>query len=79
MLVFPAIIVGIVLMMDVTGVAAMVLVIYGVVPTATSGYALAKLLGGDAEVMAGIITVQTLISIFTLPLALTVATGYFFS
>jgi malonate transporter and related proteins len=79
MLVFPTVIIAAVLMMDVTGVAAMVLIIYGVVPTASSGYALAKLLGGDAEVMAGIITVQTLISIFTLPLALTIATRYFLS
>ena len=57
----------------------MILIIYGTIPTASSGYALAKLLGADAEVMAGIITVQTLISMVTLPLSLTLAAAYFLS
>ena len=60
-------------------VPAMILIIYGTIPTASSGYALAKLLGADAEVMAGIITVQTLISMVTLPLSLTLAAAYFLS
>lgn len=77
MIIFPVVITGIAILTGIEGVAAMVLVIYGVVPTASSGYALAKLLGGDAEVIAGIITVQTLISIVTIPLVLSFATGYF--
>jgi predicted permease len=41
------------------------------VPTATSAYILARLLGGDAELMAGLITATTLAALVTLPLMLT--------
>lgn len=47
-----------------------VVVIFAAVPTATSAYILARQLGGDAELMAGIITAQTLISMLTLPVVL---------
>lgn len=77
MVVFPLVITGVVLITGLQGTAAMTLIIYGVIPTASSGYALAKLLGADADVMAGIITVQTLISMITMPLCLTLA-AYFF-
>lgn len=77
MLLFPLFVAGATIVMGLDGVAAMVLIIYGAAPTASSGYALAKQLGSDAEVMAGIITVQTLISVVTLPLALIVASRYF--
>ncbi|WP_373087899.1 AEC family transporter [Sneathiella sp.] len=77
LLVFPAVIAATVVFFGLHGMAAMVLIIYGTVPTASSGYALAKLLGADAEVMAGIITVQTLLAMITLPLSLTLAAHYF--
>src|SRR5690606_39600495 len=54
MVVFPLVITGVVLITGLQGTAAMTLIIYGVIPTASSGYALAKLLGADADVMAGI-------------------------
>ena len=74
---FPLVIAGAAIATGLEGVAAMILIIYGTIPTASSGYALAKLLGADAEVMAGIITVQTMISMITLPLSLTLAAAYF--
>jgi malonate transporter len=40
------------------------------VPTATSAYALARQLGGDADRMAAYITMQTLLSVMTLPLCI---------
>lgn len=43
------------------------------VSTAPSSYILAKQLGGDAPVMATIVVVQTLLSIFTIPVVLWVA------
>jgi malonate transporter len=43
------------------------------VPTATSSYILARLLGGDAELMAGLITATTLMALVTLPLILALA------
>jgi len=79
MIVFPLVVAGTIIFTDLHGVAAMILIIYAAIPTASSGYALAKQLGGDAEVMAGIITIQTLISVITLPLSLTLASWYFLS
>jgi len=37
------------------------------VPTASGAYALAKQMGGDAALMAEIITIQTLASLVTIP------------
>lgn len=50
-----------------TGIAASVLVIFFMTPTATSGYILARQLGGDTETMASIITFQTLFAFVVMP------------
>jgi hypothetical protein len=42
-------------------------------PTATSSYILARQLGGDAKLMAGILTAQTGAAMVTLPVVLTLA------
>jgi len=47
-----------------------VLVVFMAVPTATSAYVLARQMGGDADLMAAIITAQTLLSMLTLPVLL---------
>ncbi|UUO21883.1 AEC family transporter [Colwellia sp. M166] len=51
-----------------TGVAAAVLIIAFMTPTAPSAYILSRQLGGDTEAMASIITVQTLIAFLIMPL-----------
>jgi malonate transporter and related proteins len=51
-----------------------VLVLACGVPTSSSSYILARLLGGDADLMAGIITTQTAIALITLPLMLLLVT-----
>ena len=43
------------------------------VPTATSSYILARLLGGDAELMAALVTTTTVAALVTLPAMLSVA------
>ncbi|CAH0992355.1 hypothetical protein SIN8267_02474 [Sinobacterium norvegicum] len=50
-----------------TGVAAAVLIIAFMTPTAPSAYILARQLGGDTETMASIITVQTLLAFLMMP------------
>ncbi|MDN6180023.1 MAG: AEC family transporter [Halomonas subglaciescola] len=45
-----------------------VALLFAALPTATSAYILARQLGGDAELMAAIITGQTLLAMLTLPL-----------
>ncbi len=54
----------------VTGVAAFVAILFNALPTATSAYILARQLGGDATLMASLITLQTLVSMASLPLVL---------
>ena len=51
-----------------TGIAAGVLVIAFMTPTAPSAYILARQLGGDTEAMASIITFQTLLAFLVMPL-----------
>ena len=53
---------------DLTGVAAGVLIIAFMTPTAPSAYILARQLGGDTESMASIITFQTLLGLLIMPL-----------
>jgi predicted permease len=50
------------------GIAAGVLIIAFMTPTAPMGYILARQLGGDTEAMASIITFQTLLALFAMPL-----------
>ena len=56
--------------LGVEGTAAFVAVLFNGLPTATSAYILARQLGGDATLMASLITAQTLLAMLTLPLVL---------
>lgn len=46
---------------------SMILTVFFALPTATAGYILTKILNGDSELMAGIISLQTLGFAFTFP------------
>lgn len=52
---------------DVDGIARMVAILCGAVPGATASYVLARQLGGDAPLMASLITASTLTAIVTMP------------
>jgi len=54
-----------------------VAILFGAVPTATSGYALAKQLGGNAPILSVFINVQTGLSVITLPLTIWIAQIWF--
>lgn len=54
-------------------IAAAVAAGIGATPTAAAGYTLAREMGGDARLMAAIITATTLISFVTMPLAIALA------
>ena len=77
MAVFPGAIAGLALLMDLPASVALVAMVYGAVPTAPSGFTLARQMGGDAPVMAGMITVQTVIAFVTLPLTMSLAARLF--
>jgi predicted permease len=61
------------LLLGVTGAPALIAMLFQSLPTATSAYILARHLGGDAPLMAGIIALQTVASALAIPLALLAA------
>lgn len=69
----PALVVGIALLLGLDPVSRDVALLFAALPTATSAYILARQLGGDAELMAALITGQTLLAMATLPLWLHLA------
>jgi predicted permease len=70
MLVFPLVVLVIAHLTSLPAEITIILLIYSAVPTAASGFALARQMGGDYRLMATLITNQTLISFFTLPLTI---------
>lgn len=56
--------------------AIAVFMVFASLPTAPSSYILARQMGGNAPLMAAIITFQTILSAFTIPLALWLVANY---
>lgn len=74
--IFPGIVFGLLLVSSVPAEISIILIIYAATPTAASGFALARQMGGDYKLMASLITNQTLISFLTLPFSIYLATRY---
>lgn len=70
MLVFPAATLLIGLAVGLPTQMLQVALVYSVVPTGVTAYTLARQLGGDAPLMAAIVTLQTLGALITIPLSL---------
>lgn len=70
LLLFPLLAVFFARLLELSDLVTGLLVIFAAVPTAPSAYILARQLGGDAPMMAAIITGQTLLAMITLPLVL---------
>ncbi|MTH97696.1 AEC family transporter [Roseibium sp. RKSG952] len=66
----PVIGAGFALLFGVTGAALTAIIIALSVPSASNSYLMAKLMGGDAKLMAEILTLQTLAATVTIPLAI---------
>lgn len=78
LILFPAIVVSSALMFGIEGAELSYVALCAAVPTAMNGYVLARQMGGDAENYAITVTLQTLVSLVTIPAVLTVtvyATG----
>ncbi|RUR30246.1 AEC family transporter [Vreelandella andesensis] len=67
LLLMPAVVLLLAWLVGLDSVSRDVALLFAALPTATSAYILARQLGGDAELMAGIITGQTLLAMLTLP------------
>lgn len=67
MILFPIIVVTLAHFFQLSPLETQIVLLYAAVPTATSAYTLARQFGGDAPLMATIISVQTLVSFLSLP------------
>ena len=74
---FPLVILGCALALGLPPLTAQVALIYGALPTGVAAYTLARQLGGDAPLMAAMITVQTLLAFAMMPLWLSLGARIF--
>ncbi|MGH1460504.1 MAG: AEC family transporter [Neptuniibacter sp.] len=74
LLLMPLASVGIAHVLNLDVLSAQLILLYAALPTATSAYILARQLGGNAPMMAAIITGQTLLSMLSMPLVLILLT-----
>ncbi len=77
LLAVPLVTLGLCLALGVEALAAVAAVLYNANPTAASSYVLAREMGGDAQLMAGIITATTLVASLTIPVVLLLARAVF--
>jgi predicted permease len=66
----PLLMAGMCLLFGVSGLTAKVAILMAALPTASSSFILARQLGGDVPLMAGLITATTLAGMVTMPLLL---------
>jgi predicted permease len=71
----PVIAVALALQFGITGSNLAVVTICSAVPTASSAYVLARQMGGDAPLLAQIITLQTILAAVTMPIAIALVTA----
>ena len=70
LVVFPAVMLLVLVLWPPGALPAQVALIYGALPTGVAAYTLARAMGGDAPLMAAMITVQTALAFVTIPLTL---------
>ncbi|MBU6444937.1 MAG: AEC family transporter [Alphaproteobacteria bacterium] len=68
LLLMPGLMLTFCLIYNVSGPARGVAIVAGAVPTATNSYILARQLGGDAPLMANIVTLTTILAFVTMPI-----------
>ncbi|MEN9059859.1 AEC family transporter [Ponticoccus litoralis] len=66
----PAVTLAVALLLGLEGRALTTVLLFQALPTASSAYILARQLGGDAPLMAGITAAQTVLALVTLPLVM---------
>ncbi|MCW8884973.1 MAG: AEC family transporter [Motiliproteus sp.] len=64
---YPLLFLAIARTLDLDVTATQVLLVFALLPTAPTAYILARQLGGDAPMMAAVITLQTLLAMVTMP------------
>lgn len=75
--VFPVVLLAIAAAIGLSETETMVALLYGAAPTASASYTLARQMGGDAPLMAAIVTIQTAVAFLMLPLWMMGAAWFF--
>ncbi|HEY3791314.1 MAG TPA: AEC family transporter [Bradyrhizobium sp.] len=70
LILMPAIAIGLALMFGLSGVNLVIVAACSAVPTSPSAYVMARQMGGDAPLLAQIITLQTILAAVTMPIAI---------
>lgn len=73
LVVFPLVVAGAIWLIGPPLIVAQVAMIYAALPVAVAAYSLARQMGGDAPLMATMITAQTIIAFVTIPVTLALA------
>ncbi len=73
LLIMPVLVLLLCWLTGLTGLALTIAVVSAAVPTAATAYTMARKMGGDAELMAQLVTFQSVASAFTLPLFIYIA------
>lgn len=70
LILMPALALGLALSFSLSGANLAIVAVCSAVPTASSAYVLARQMGGDAPLLAQIITLQTILAAVTMPVAI---------
>jgi predicted permease len=74
LILMPLLALGLALWFGLTGTSLAIIAVCSAVPTSPSAYVLARQMGGDAPLLAQIITLQTILAAVTMPVAIALAT-----
>jgi malonate transporter and related proteins len=72
----PVLGIALALSFGITSSSLVIVAVCSAVPCASSAYVLARQMGGDAPLLAQIITLQTILAAITMPIAIAVVTGH---
>lgn len=75
LILMPALAVGLALWFGIDGANLVIVVVCAAVPASSSAYVLARQMGGDAPLLAQIITLQTILAAITMPIAIALVAG----
>jgi predicted permease len=70
LVVMPALAVALAWWFGISGNSLVIVAVCSAVPTSPSSYVLARQMGGDAPLLAQIITLQTILAAITMPIAI---------
>ena len=71
----PVLAIALALWFGISGSSLVIVAVCSAVPASSSAYVMARQMGGDAPLLAQIITLQTILAAITMPIAIALVTG----